>query len=153
MIKHSIVVVKPRNVIPMHQQSPAINRFNSQAEYDVWLKDLPFFEGQIITLSQIEVNFLGACAIVVSIERDYNKLSYTPYGAQRAKVMHVLQLQNDATYRSTPWARWDSVDGYRILSADEHRRLVEPNRDFIQDYCQQHLGCASPLIADAPCKA
>lgn len=153
MIKHAIIVVKPRTMPP--QFTAANNKFNSQEEYDAFLKDMPFFEGQVITLSPTEVFYLGACAIVVSIERDYSRLSYTPYGNHRAKVMHIMQLPSDVAManRNSPWSRWDSLDGYRLLSQEEHKRLVEPNRDLIQDYCAAQLGSASPLIAREACDA
>jgi hypothetical protein len=136
MITHQIVIHKPQIVAvpyPSHSTYHSSKKL-SQEEYNEYLNELKFHEGDFITYGNVRnIPTMLSIYQVSSIETDAAKITYR-YREDDPICMYLIQLSDS----ENPWKKWDSCVGYRSLTQEEFDQFIRPNHDHLQDYCNKH---------------
>lgn len=134
MIKHSIEVTKPELVVYHQPSGPS---YHNQEQYQKWLEAQTFKQGDFVTLlpREVAVSSLAQVNQINYVEPHFIKLEWStytrdhkPYWLVNCNMQHI----------TSPWTRWDSVGGYRHLTANEIVTIISPVNDQLQAHCTKH---------------
>lgn len=139
MISHSIIVHK-EPVVPLGTVYNSVKKeadYNSQAEYEAWLKKQDFHVGNYVTLvpKHVKLTSLMQANCITQIGALFSKLEWSAFGREH-KPYRVLSC--NLTNNNSPWVRWDSMSGYRHLTTEEYDTYVKPEYDKLQAHCSKH---------------
>ena len=160
MIKHTIVVHKPRIKAPVYpilpQKQPQHNvgnfvngrpvvprKFTNDIMFQNWVNtQLPFNKtGMVLAMNPEPITELRQCHLIVEIKRDYAMLDWETHTGLPL-CLKLVQMREDI--QPVPWIRWDSPSGYRFLSEDEIKRVIEPMHDKVSYYRSTYLEPKEP---------
>lgn len=138
MISHKVTVWRP----PPAKRTPSLqlvhNRpvaITTQYEYNDYLDKIPFNVGDFVTLCMDrQLKHLFNVHYVSQLETDIKTVNWA--GAKpRSFLLVACGIPTNSTL--APWTRWDTMDGLRLLSAEEYDDLIKPDHDNIQSNCIQ----------------
>jgi hypothetical protein len=144
MIEHEIIVHKTKYQV--YQASPPTREYNysgkkfNQEEYNEYLNDFKFHEGDFICIGTHQITSLMQVYNVLYIETDASKVNYR-YRMDDPVCMFLVSVSDTPS----PWKKWDSGPGYRCLTQEEFNTLILPERDRIQDHCLKHKDHTRPV--------
>jgi hypothetical protein len=144
MISHQITVFNeptPKVYTPptVYQSGTKPDLFVGQLTYDAWLKQCGFAVGDFVTLvpASTHMSHMAAVHRITRIEPDFQKLTWSSHGKEW-KPFHLVGCNLYDKPSVAPWARWDSISGYRHLTQHEQNALIAPVYAKLQDYCTKH---------------
>jgi hypothetical protein len=138
VITHKVTVWRP----PAAKHTPNLqlvhNRhvtITTQYDYNEYLNKVPFNIGDFVTLCMDrQLKHLFNVHYVSRIETDIKSVNWA--GTKpRPYLLVACGIPTNSTL--APWTRWDTMDGLRLLSAEEYDELIKPDHDNIQSNCIQ----------------
>ena len=138
MISHQIVVHKEPPIAVPSLVGRVIKppEYSTQEQYEAWLKKCPFKVGDYVTLlpSNVAASSLMQTNCITKVGKDFKSLEWSSYSSEHKPFFLVnLNLITDA-----PWTRWDSMTGYRHLTANEIKEIITPVNDKLQAHRTKH---------------
>ena len=139
MISHSIIVHKepPRIGTVYTSGEKKGDAYISQETYEAWIKIQPFAVGDYVTLlpSHVRLTTLMQANCITQIGTTFSKLEWSTFSKEH-KPYRVRNCNIENTV--SPWVRWDSMTGYRLLSAEEYDATIKPVHDKLQAHNSKH---------------
>lgn len=142
MIEHYIVVAPKKpgfSLPPIGAGTGDGAHVRNQHDYNGYLNDFPYNEGDFLTFASAHVQSLAQIHYIAKLETSFDKVVWDRYGGP--KLMHMVQCEAPRGGVSlTPWVRWDNRNGYRLLTATEYDEYIKENHDNIRDSCLKLAG-------------
>lgn len=110
---------------------PALKRLNKD-ELKKYIEDTGFAIGMYITATKGKIRYLSQVEYVVNIQDDPEEIQYR-YGDGDPMCLILMTAWNASR---SPWVRADTIVGYRRLTEQEYKEIVEPEHDNIQNHIE-----------------
>lgn len=109
-------------------------QIENQEELDGYLGRQPEINTILTYQHRHFVSSLSDLIIIVDTEKNYDRIIGWAKGWP--KCFKLLNLQSSHHNISNPYYRWDTINDFRVITKDEHDKLLADKSDYLQTSIQ-----------------